>query len=259
MAKIIFNYAQPALALAHARDHGGLKIGGIEFPNLPCTVIAHRERPLLQFFPAANGMPLRFRVQLVDHLAPLDLHLDGSTWAGNRGGHLITMDRARLSVWSPCDSSSLRLRLDPGGGIVAEHLDMRCGDGHILATEHTYIAGRLMDGTGTCRWVHASVTVRDASAETIAFHYSDVGDLLACTKAPSAAGQRQKTADGLFVFDKKQGFMYMPAGIVIAANSGGMRVTGAVASGLRTITDARNVFLRAPDTLPEFIGNERRD
>lgn len=179
------------------------------------------------------------------------LRLEQNAWIGSLANWDIEITGARISVRNLAKQIVLQLRLDPPGRIVVEHLDMRFGDAHLLATEETYSVGRILTG-GSIHWVHAYIRINRCAPVGVAIEFTDAADLERRDAIIGNMGTSLATEDRSVVLNSSAGIMIKPVGIVIAGLCGSFDLVE-LSVGNQGLAEMRRVIKRHPEQIPRFI------
>jgi hypothetical protein len=228
-----------------------LMIGGLLYSPAVQTVLRYYGHDLIRVVPGQEDEPGMISAVFTDEAGCDVLQLVENEWVGSLESWDIEVVGQRLTVRRERGDISLQLRLDPPGRIVVERLDMRVGDGHVLATEQTYAVGRYITD-GTIHWVHAGIRIRRSSPLGAAIEFTDVATLEARDSLLRDSGQELATSDRRIVMNSNAGVMVKPLGIVIASLCGSYDLFE-VAVGNQSLDGMRQVILAHSGELCRFI------
>ena len=193
-----------------------LAIGGLLYSPVVRTVLRYHGQNVISVLPSTiAGEPGGISALFTDDAGQEVLRLEDNEWVGSLESWDIEAVGPRLTVRRARGHICLQLRLDPPGRIVVEHLDMRIGDGHVLASEQTYAVGRHLDDK-LALWVHALILIRDSSPDGAAIEFTDAEELESRHQEYKGKGQELVSASGNIVLHSIAGAMVKPIGIVIA-------------------------------------------
>ena len=146
----------------------------------------------------------------------------------------------------------LCLRLAPPGTLVAEQLDMRFKNAHVLANEHAHAVGRYLPD-GRIFWFTANVVIPASHANGAAIEFMTPAQAARQLQAGLATFPGVRKGDGIFGQGSTAGAIHVPQGIAIASRCGELQVYG-VTAGVRPIEEMRQVLYRSPQRLPAYVG-----
>lgn len=229
-----------------------LRIGGLRYSPLVQTVLRYHGVDIIKVMPGNASVPGAISALFTNQFGEPVLELNENVWEGSTENWDIEIVSNRITVRSRVGIVSLRLRLEPPGIIVIEHLDMRFRDSHLLVSENAYAAGRYLSD-GTIAWAFAQIRISRTASTAAAIEFTSQAELLARHKATSSQGQQMATADGKIELSSGAGCMWIPAGISIASLCGGFNLYG-YSLGIRPIDGVRRMVSLGPDALMRYIG-----
>jgi hypothetical protein len=229
-----------------------LVIGGLSYSPVVRSVLRYHGWDLIQVIPGAVGEPGRISAVFTDRRGDVTLQLIENEWVGSLENWDIEIVGQRITVRPRNGEISLRLRLDPPGRIIIERLDMRFRGCHVLATEHTYAAGRYITDT-FLRWVHANIRINRSSAVGAVIEFTDQESLEVRHAFLQETGAEMATADRSIIMHAVAGVMAMPLGISIASLTGSFDISEYVTSQDFRLDEIRPVVFNRPDKLTEFM------
>lgn len=244
--------SQPIGPLDFHDGSAELMIGSLLYSPAVQTVLRYHGKDLIQVVPGKLGEPGKISAVFTDETGRHVLQLVENEWIGSTDNWDIEVVGQQLTVRRASREISLQLRLDPPGRIVVEYLDMRVGDGHVLATEKTYAVGRY-SSDGTLHWAHVSIQIQKNSPNGAAIEFTDAKTLEARDVQFKGTGQELYTDDRQIVLNSNVGVMIKPFGIVIASLCGSFAINGDIATGSQPLDDMRSVIRKHPDELCRFI------
>lgn len=229
-----------------------LKIGNLLYSPAVHTVLRYHGQDIIKVIPGQNEEPGKISALFTNDLGQPILELNDNEWIGSLDNWDIEIKGARITVKSAGGNVALKIRLDPPGRLILERLDMRIGDGHVIATEDTYAVGRYVS-EDLAVWLHASINIMESIQHGAAIEFTDPESLEQRDKQFRNCGQEVATADRNIVMNSNAGVYVKPYGIVISSLCGAFQI-GEFAYGLRKVSDVRNIILTKPNHLPRFLG-----
>jgi hypothetical protein len=94
------------------------------------------------------------------------MRIDGNQWIAFDKAWDVNVVGQRITVSSDKNTTALKLRAEPPGRIIIEHLDMCYGAAHLMATEHNILLGHYINDQ-LCAWLTASLVVTYSSKSSI--------------------------------------------------------------------------------------------
>ncbi len=230
--------------------HAELKIGGLSYYPAVHTILRFHGKDLIRVFPATRpGEIGEISALFTDDQGQDVLRLERNEWIGSLRYWDIDTSRARLVVRRKKGDVVLALRLEPPGRIVVEHLDMRYGNSHVLASEQTFATGIYLPSC-TVAWMHAEVAIIGSDANGAAIEFStskSLGERIASVVGTIPTGIVHAIG-GIGAVHLKHG---------ICLGSGCSLALRNWAVGSRALSDMRRVLFSYPESVPEFIGTGR--
>lgn len=150
----------------------------------------------------------------------------GNQWVAFDDAWDVDITGNTFSVYSSEDLKVLQLKADPPGKIVVEHVDMRIGPIHLMATKNHFIVGRYV-GPDSCLWLTASVDIGAHSPSS------------ALIEATPPQGEN-------FSINPTTGVSIEPAGISIAPGGSSLLIKS-IAYGVRSVHHVREYFFEAAE------------
>lgn len=228
-----------------------LLIGGLLYNPAVQTMLRYHGCDLIKVVPGQGGQPGKISATFTDDEGREILKLLENEWIGALENWDIDVVGQRITVRRKHGEISLQLRLDPPGRVVVERLDMRMGDGHVLATEQTYAVGRhTLDGLTS--WAHVGVRINRSMQSGAAIEFTDPMSLELRDNFLRDTGKELATQSRELIVSSSAGVMIKPLGIVVASLCGGFDFFG-MALGSQSLGDMRRVILSHPEELPRFI------
>jgi hypothetical protein len=212
---------------------------------------------LISVAPTEGDFPGAINALFLDSDGNESLRIDGNSWKGAMRSWDTEVVGPRISVRKRRGEFSVRLRLEPPGRIVIEHLDMRVADAHVLASEKTYALGRYR-AENEIIWFHAGrfamgAPLDDAAAiEFLTPYEAEWRDQMWIGK-----GQRLAAQDGQHVMQTGLGVTDKRLGIIIAAGCLRFQLPEFVGGEKRPLAQMRRCVFAKPDKVPEFIATGR--
>jgi hypothetical protein len=222
-------------------------IGGLTYRPVVNNVLRYRGHDLIRVVPGQQGEPGRISALFTDSSGEEIFRLEENEWVGTFQVDDIEVVGRRLRVAPRNSGAALRLRLEPPGDVVVEHLDMRVGDAHILISEGSYAVGRYLTAD-VLYWVHAALEITHAVPDGVAIEIGEPG--------PDA---QVRDSDGRVrpnlgpVLASGVGVKCPALGVLIGARCGGFRIRQ-YAHGRRTLQSVRQAIDTNPARLWHFIG-----
>lgn len=250
--KTIEEAGRPVGPLDFYGGNAELRIGGLCYSPLVQTVLRHNGLDVIKVTPGHGVMPGSISALFTDeHGCPV-LRLVDNAWEGSTENWDIEVVGSRIAVRNRDGILSLKLRLEPPGVIVIEHLDMRFRDCHLMVSESAYAAGRYLSN-GTIAWVFAQLQITRTTLAAAAIEFTSKDVLIARLMAIGSRDQQLATADGKIVSSSGVGCLWVPLGISIASLCGGFNEYG-FSGGVRPIDGVRRMVLRGPRALSYYLG-----
>ena len=219
------------------------------------SVLRYFGQDLIKLHPGESGEPGAITAVFTDEEGNTILALDENEWVGSLDAWDIEVEGPRIVVKQKLGDVALQLRLDPPGRIVIERLDMRIGDHHVLASEHSYAVGVHFDN-GHMNWTSPQLVVTRAAANGIAIEIEDGAILRERFNGLKAAGKGVwlATADEAIIMHSPAGAMIPQLGISIA--SGCSFDMYAAAAGAKTLDQMRDsVFYKPAREMRMFLAS----
>jgi hypothetical protein len=232
-----------------------LKIGNLLYSPAVYVVLKYHGQDIIRVDPGKNGEPGKISAIFTNDFGEPILELRENEWVGSLENWDVEIIGRKITVRSSLGKVALQIRLDPPGRIVLERLDMRIGNGHVIATEETYAIGHYVS-EDVAKWLHASVRITRASPFGAAIEFTDPDALEQRDKQFMNTGKEFATSDRNIVMNSNAGAYIKSAGLVISSLCGEFEL-GPLAYGVRKVSDVRQVILNAPDQLCRFLGTGR--
>ncbi|MFZ4802442.1 MAG: hypothetical protein ACOYLR_10835 [Chlorobium sp.] len=229
-----------------------LKIGNLLYSPAVHTVLRYHDQDIIKVIPGQNGEPGKISAIFTNDNGDPLLELNDNEWIGSLESWDIEVKGARITVKSAQGKVALKIRLDPPGRVTIERLDMRIGNGHVIATEDTYAVGRYVSENEAV-WLHASIRITKAFPSGEAIEFTEPETLEKRDLKFMNTGQELATADRSIVMNSNAGVYVKPIGIVVSSLCGAFEL-GQFACGRRKVSDLRDIILTKPDQLSRFIG-----
>jgi hypothetical protein len=245
------NIAPPSGPLDFHDGTAELLIGSLMYSPAVKTVLRYYGYNLISVKPGKDGEQGSISAVFTDSHGAVALQLIENEWIGSLDAWDIDVVGPRITVRREKGDVVLKLRLDPPGCLVIEHLDMRFRSCHILASEKTYAIGRYIDEENIF-WVHVKISIHRSSPTGAAIEITDPETLEIRDLFLRSSGPELSTYDRNYVASDN-GIMLKNLGIVIASMCGGLREYGS-AAGLRELSQMRKVVFNEPEKLLHFIG-----
>jgi hypothetical protein len=226
-----------------------LLIGRLLYSPAVCRVFRYHGEDVIAVHPSKRaGEPGRMSATFTDDNGNPTLWLRENEWIGSLDAWDIDTPGQRIIVRRKERHVVLQLRLDPPGRIVVERLDMRFKDAHVLATEHTWAAGRCYpEGV---HWVHAYLEVVKSTPYGAAIEFTQPATL---EQRLMAANKIKPGSAGPIAISAIAGLLVIPTGIAVASQCGAFNVIELVV-GPRPLADMRKVVFGYPEQVARFIG-----
>lgn len=229
-----------------------LQIGNLLYSPAVRTVLRFHGQDLIRVIPGQNEEPGKISAVFTNDSGHPILELKENEWIGSLDNWDIEIKGTRITVKSAQGRVALKIRLDPPGRLILERLDMRIGNGHIMATEDTYAIGRYVSEDEAV-WLHAAIEITKSTQLGAAIEFTEPELLEQRDIEFKNRGQELATHDRSIVMNSIAGVYIKPYGIVVSSLCGAFRL-GEFVCGQRKISDVRNVILTKPDQLSRFLG-----
>lgn len=229
-----------------------LKIGNLLYSHVVHTVLRYHGQDVITVKPGEGEEPGKISAIFTNDCGEKMLELRENEWVGSLDNWDIEVVGKRISVRSSSGKIALQLRLNPPGRIIIERLDMRIGDGHVIATETTYAVGRYISKNEAV-WLHAAIQIIKSSPHGSVIEFTDAEELDKRDMQFIGTGAELATANRNFVMNSNSGVLLKPVGIAISSLCGAFEL-GPVAYGIREISDVRWVIAHKPEKLCAFLG-----
>lgn len=193
-------------------------------PGITFSVYGH---PVLQANPTESESGEIFADFTDENGRPL-FRIIGNQWLAFDDAWDVNQVGSTFSVYSSEDLKVLQLEANPPGRIVVEHVDMRIGPIHLMATKNHFMVGRYV-GPNSCFWLTASVKVGFAPSSS------------ALITATPPQGEN-------FSISPYTGISVEPAGLSIASNNSDSGISlgiQSIAYGIRSVPHVRKYFFKA--------------
>lgn len=230
-----------------------LSIGGLRYSPAVQTVLKNYGQNVISVIPGQGDTPGTISAIFTDEFGIPVLKLVENAWEGSTLNWDIEVVGPCITVRRAAGAVALKLRLDPPGVVVVEHLDMRLGEFHLLISENSYAVGRYSPNEDAIAWLHAELTITRSAGSGSAIEFTDPYELLARIQTIGEREQRMESADHSIIFSSKYGCLWIPAGIAIASDCGGFKLYG-FAAGVRPIDGVRRMVRQAPSVLMRYLG-----
>lgn len=135
-----------------------LLFGGLKGLSAPTYVFSVYGQPVFQVLSRPKANEGAIYARFTDKEGQDVLRIDGNQWLAFTDAWDVQVKGPRITVRTHDELVALRLRVEPPGGIAIEHLDMRYGPAHLMATEYAILIGKYVD-QNVCAWMTASVEI----------------------------------------------------------------------------------------------------
>ena len=231
-----------------------LAIGGLVYASAVRTMLRYHGEDLITVRPGIDGEQGSISAVFTDDEGDIILRLVENEWVGDLENWDIEVTGARIVVRKKLGEIALAIRLEPPGRVVVERLDMRFWDGHLLASEYTYAAGRHIQADAWV-WVWINIAIHHADPGCVAIEYADPQVLQQRATAHRHQGSSMASADGRFLSSGVSGVAFIPAGICVASMCmRGFNVYQMV-YGFRSIGELRECVFHRSAELPQFLSS----
>jgi len=161
------------------------------------------------------------------------MRIDGNQWIAFDKAWDVNIVGPKITISSDKNRIVFQLRVEPPGKIAIEHLDMRFGLAHLMATEHNLLLGHYINEQ-ICAWLTASLSVS----------YSSEASVFLSVHQP----QNQEVSIGT-----NDGVAWPKAGLSIASKCG-FKISECVMA-VKSVEHVRNYFFKVASKpgLPELI------
>ena len=221
-----------------------LLFGGIIYSPLVRSILHYHGRDIIRVDPGRSGEPGSITAVFCDHRGEEVMRLDRNEWVGDLANWDIEVVGPRIRVRRRQRELSLALRLDPPGRVVVERLDMRIGTAHLLATEHTYAAGRYLPN-GLLQWLHAEMEITDSNPQSAAIEFGDRELMERRDRLWRGRGREMATDNRAIVMSSVMGFMIKDYGMAIGSFCGSHNIQNA-GTGRASLKEMRNIVMNRP-------------
>lgn len=232
-----------------------LVIGDLLYSPAVRTVLRYGGSDLIRVDPGNGGEPGSVSAVFADDEGQEVLRLERNQWIGSLENWDITIVGRRIAVQSRRSHTALKLRLEPPGRIVIEHLDMRFGDAHLLATERAFAAGRYLDD-GRVGWCTGRIGIPASHAAGAAIDFMSENDIEMQDRATRPGSRSLSSQNDEFVVSARGGLLFKRLGIALASLCGMIHVYE-VAYGFQPIDMVRQVVLNSPGKVARYLGTGR--
>lgn len=154
-----------------------LVVGKLVYCPVVENVLTYQGYKLITVYPGTvEGEPGRISAIFTNPLGEPILELKDNEWIGNIQNWDIEVIGTRIIVRRKLGEIIFKLRLDPPGRLIIEHLDMRIGDAHILITDKTYAVGRYLNVENVF-WFHTDIEIKKSSIHGTAIEFLEPWEL----------------------------------------------------------------------------------
>lgn len=230
-----------------------LQFGGLHFHPAVNTILRYHGDDVIKTKPGSDGQPGSISAVFTDDAGHVTLRLEENQWIGDLSQWDVTVTGNRIEVLSRASHTSLRLRLEPPGKVVVEHIDMRYEDIHILANETTFAVGRYLDDE-TIRWTSCKFSIHKSRPSGAVIDVMSFEDIELHDKATTAGIGGMTTANRELVIDANAGFVVKSIGVSFASLCGGFDAYSLPSLGIRPLPSIRHVIFKRPQSLLRYIG-----
>lgn len=180
---------KPVGPLDFCGGNATLSIGGLRYNPIVQTVLRYHGENVIRVVPGEADTPGTISAIFTDESGAEVLKLIDNAWEGSTENWDIDVVGSRITVRRAAGVVALRLRLEPPGVIVVEHLDMRLGEFHLLVSENSYAVGRYSPNGDAIAWLHAELTITRSTGAGAAIELTDPDELLARDQAMGEGGK----------------------------------------------------------------------
>ncbi len=117
--------------------------------------------------PGKGGVEGAIYARFTDENGEEALRIDGNQWVASTNSWDVKVQGPRIRVHSASGLHVLTLRACPPGRLVIEHLDMRFGPAHLMATEHSFIVGQYCKTPGLAAWLFTDLSITEATSGSV--------------------------------------------------------------------------------------------
>jgi hypothetical protein len=234
-----------------------IQIGRLHYAEGLSCLLRYMGTNIIHFEKGTPGEPARIYADIHDSDGEMLFKIHGNEWIGPADRYDFKTEGKSLKVWGKRGNIILDMELEPPGKINIKTLDMRVGNAHIIATDRSYVLGRLCS-SGTWLWAHAYMEIIRSSPLGTAFDFTTDQDLEMRDRHLGNNSQEMRTEDGQVVINAFNGILIKPLGIAIGALTGSHQLVE-FAVGTGSIEEVREVVKRIPDKICQFISTGTAD
>jgi hypothetical protein len=127
--------------------------------------------------PGKGGADGAIYARFTDENGAEALTIDGNQWVASMDSWDVKVQGQRITVHAASGLRVLTLRACPPGKLVIEHLDMRFGPAHLMATEHSFIVGHYCKTPRLAAWVFTALSITKVTSESVgvSVHHPQAG------------------------------------------------------------------------------------
>ena len=129
------------------------------YATVPEVIYEHYGKSVISVKPGSQGQPGSISAIFTDDNGEKCFEIRDNEWIGRNDLFDLEIVGQRFTLKRTTGRTVLKLRHEPPGKIIIEHLDMRYGNIHILATQNTLAVGRYNGYGNNLIWVHANVRI----------------------------------------------------------------------------------------------------
>lgn len=119
-----------------------LRIGGLFYNHGVHRILTVCGEDVISVTPGIDGEPGCISATFCDDAGGEIFRIRENVWEGATRASDIQVEGPRIEVKGSSGRLALRLRVEPPGSIVVEHVDMRFGPAWLMASESSYAVGR---------------------------------------------------------------------------------------------------------------------
>ncbi|MCO5109209.1 MAG: hypothetical protein M9907_19315 [Burkholderiaceae bacterium] len=232
-----------------------LVIGNLRYSPAVRTVLRYGGSDVIRVDPGKDREPGSISAIFADDEGREVLRLDRNQWIGSLDSWDISVVGRRIAVQSRRSQAALKLRLEPPGRIVIEHLDMRFGNAHLLATEHAFAAGRYLYD-GQIGWCTGRIAIPVSHVAGAAIDVMSEDDIELQDRATRPGSRSLPSSSNDIVMSGRGGVLFKRLGIALASLCGTVHVYE-TAYGFQPIDIVRQVVSNSPSKVARYLGTGR--
>lgn len=200
------------------QGHASLVAGGFTFSDGSPVILRHEGKDIIRVYPKSDDEPAGLDATFFNEMGVEAFKIDRNVWIGPTDGWDFEVSGTRLTVWRSTGHVNMRLRLEPPGRVVVEHLDMRVKSHHILASEKRYALGKYKKN-GDLFWSYVQAVPSSISDRTAIFEIEKPYKL---RKRYDNLPPDRQFFDELngWVISEHFGVSYIPSGMVVCSGCG---------------------------------------